>query len=83
MVENVVNDDVEPKPAIIENYVDVKPSLKSKFSFKLTLKKNLNRYLPLLPSFAAIFLTKERGKERDDLLGWVRRQAAKAGFTIL
>jgi len=24
----------------------------------------------------------ERERERDDLLGWIRRQAAKAGFTI-
>jgi len=28
MVENVVDEGVEPKPAIIEAYVDVKPSLK-------------------------------------------------------
>jgi len=31
---------------------------------------------------ASFFLTNERWRERDDLLGWVHRQAARAGFTI-
>ena len=57
MVDNVVGDDVEPKPAKNEASDDasgvgsgnVKP-LKSKYHFKLTLVKlkNLNRYLLVL-----------------------------------
>jgi len=30
----------------------------------------------------SFFTTNERWREREDLLGWVRQQAARAGFTI-
>ena len=30
----------------------------------------------------SFFITIERWKDREELLGWVRRQAARAGFTI-
>ena len=30
----------------------------------------------------SFFTTNERWKDREELLGWVRRQAARAGFTI-
>jgi hypothetical protein len=51
MVENMADDDDEPKPAIIEASGDVKPTINP---FKLTLKKNLNRYLSVLPRFAVM-----------------------------
>ena len=30
----------------------------------------------------SFFITNERWRERDDLLGWVRRQEPRSGFTI-
>jgi len=58
MVENVANDGVEPKLAIIEASRDVKPTVnvkfKSKFPFKLILKKNLNRYLQVFSRFVVL-----------------------------
>jgi len=58
MVENVADDGVEPKPTIIEASDDVKPTVNVKFKFKIPFQahidENLNRYLPVLPSFAVM-----------------------------
>jgi len=44
------------------------------------------QYLPVFVLFKKtpghFFTTNERWKDREELLGWVRRQAARAGFTI-
>ena len=62
MVENVVDDCVEPKPAIIEASgeasVDVKPTVNVKFKFKIPLKAHIEEkpksVLPVLPSFTVM-----------------------------
>jgi len=93
MVKNVADDGVEPKPAKIEASDDVKPTvnvkLKVKIPFQARIGHNEEKSKPVPTSVFGIevdtisfFITNERWKERDDLLGWVRRQAARARFTI-
>ena len=95
MVDNVAGDDVEPKPAKNEASDDasgvgsgnVKP-LKSKYHFKLTLVKlkNLQQYLSVVfAKFATpphFLTTNARWREREELLGWVRRQGERVGFNV-
>ena len=101
MVENVVDDGVEMKPAIIEDSVnasvDIKPTVEGsvnvkipiqasvKISFQAYIEEKLNGVSKLHDyevNTASFFLTNDRWRERDDLLGWVRRQAEVERFTI-
>jgi len=113
MVENVVDDAVEPKPE--KNKAsgvgvgsgvasdDVKPTkqveLKVKIPFQARIVHNQStpvktgnfeekpKAVPtgvhvIKENTGSFFTTNERWKDREELLGWVRRQAARAGFTI-
>jgi len=113
MVENVGEDDVEPKPAKskpsgvgVGSGVasgDVKPSKQVEFKVKIPFQAHIvhNQAKPVptgnfeeKPKPVSIgvcvievntrsfFTTIERWRDREELLGWVRRQAATAGFTI-
>jgi len=103
MVENVADDDVEPKPTKIEASglgvgsdvasVDVKPTKDVKFKVKIPFQAhivhNLEKPKPIsihvvckVRDTTSFFTTNERWREREELLGWVHRQAARAGFTI-
>jgi len=113
MVENVVEDAVEPKPGKnIASGVgvgsgvasgDVKPTkqveLKVKIPFQAHIVNNQARPIPtgnfeekpkpvptgvrvIQENTGSFFTTNERWKDREKLLGWVRRQAARVGFTI-
>jgi len=93
MVENVADDGVESKPAITEAFGDVKPTVNMKLKVKILFQahieekpKSVPTCVAMLHSYevdnASFFLTKEKRRERFDLLGWARRQATKAGFTI-
>jgi len=98
MVDNVADDDIEPKPPKIEasgvGSGDVKPTVngkpfKIKFSFQANIGKIEEKPKPVpigvvckVCDTTSFFTTNERWREREELFGWVRRQAAKAGFTI-
>jgi len=96
MVENVAADVVESKPAKIEAFGDVKPTvnvnLKVKIPFQVHIGHIEEKSTPVLTGVGNVrgievdtgsfFITNERWIERDDLLGWVRRQSARSGFTI-
>jgi len=86
-----VDDGVEPKSAIIEASVDVKPTVEVKVNVKIPFQAYIEekpkptdvaKLRDYEVNTASFFLTKNRWRERDDLLGWIRRQAARAGFTI-
>ena len=94
MVDNVADDDVEPKPAKNEGSGegsgDVKPTVNGKpFKIKFSFQANIGK-IEEKPigvdckgrETASFFSTNERWREREELLGWVRRQAARSGFTI-
>jgi len=113
MVENVVEDAVEPKTGKNKSSgvgvgsdvasCDVKPTkqvkLKVKIPFQAHIVHNQARPVPtsnfeekrkpvptgvrvIQENTGSFFTTNERWKDREELLGWVRRQAARAGFTI-
>jgi len=113
MVENVAEDDVEPKPAKskasgvgVGSAVasgDVKPTkyvkFKVKIHFQAHIVHNQAKSVPTsnfeekpkpVPTGVRVigvntgsfFATNERWRDQEELLGWVRRQAARAGFTI-
>jgi len=88
MVENVVDDGVEPKPAIIEDSINasvyVKPivegSVDVKIPIQASVKISFQAYVEAKPNgvsklhdyevnTASLFLTNDRWRERDDLLG--------------
>jgi len=87
---------VEPKPAIIEAFSDVKPTVNVKLKVKITFQvhiAHIEEKPKLVPTGVgkvfsievdtdSFLITNERWQEWDDLLGWVRQQAVKAGFTI-
>jgi len=90
MVENVVDDGVEPKPAIIESSVDVKYTIDTLIDVKISTQASVeekstgvsrlhDNEVNTASFFSFIY---DRWKDRDDLLGWVCRQVAKAEFTI-
>jgi len=117
MVENVVEDAVEPKPGKNKSSGeasgvgvgscvasrDVKPTkqveLKVKIPFQAHIVHNQARpastgnfeekskSVPtgvrvIQENTGSFFTTNERWKDREELRGWVHRQAARAGFTI-
>jgi hypothetical protein len=121
MVENMVDDGVEPKPAKIEASDEasgvgvgsgvasdvVKPNVNVKLKVKIPFQAHIghieekHKQVPtghieekpkpkLVPTgvrgvevYTGSFLTtNERWREREYLLGWVRRQVARAEFTI-
>ena len=94
MVENVADDDVEPKTTKIEAFGDVKPTVNEKsFKVKIPFQANICKIeeipkpVPIgvvctVRDTASFFTTNNRWRERKELPGWVRRQGARAGFTI-
>jgi len=113
MVENVVDDAVEPKPDKNKAFGvgvgsgvasgGVKPTkqeeLKVKIPFQAHIVHNQAKPVPtgnfeekpnpvptgvhvIQEDTGSFFSTNERWKDREELLGWVRRQAARAEFTI-
>jgi len=83
MVENVADDDVEPKTAKIEASDDVQPTVNEKsFKVKIPFKANICKIeekpksVPIgvvctVRDTASFFTTNERWREREELLGWV------------
>jgi len=97
MVKNVASDGIESKPAIIEAFGetsgDVKPTVNVKFKVKILFQAHIEEKPKPVPTSVAkvrsievdvgsFFITNEIWRERDDLLGWVCRQSARARFTI-
>ena len=109
MVENVVDDAVEPKSGknkasgVGVAFGDVKPTkqveLKVKIPFQAHIVHNQARLVPtgnfeekpkplstgvrvIQENTGSFFTTNERWKDREELLGWVRREATRAEFTI-
>jgi len=97
MVENVAGDGIESKPAIIEAFGetsgDVKPTVNVKLKVKIPFQAHIEEKPKPVPTSVAkvrsievdvgsFFITNEIWRERDDLLDWVRRQSARARFTI-
>jgi len=93
MVDNVTGDDVEPKPAKIEASGDVKPTVNVKpFKIKIPFQVNIGKIEEPKPvpisvvckvrETVSFFTTNARWREREELLGWVRRQGERAGFTV-
>jgi len=81
MVDNMADDDVEPKPAKIEASGDVKQTVNEKpFKVKIPFQSNIGK-IEEKPigvdckgrETASFFSTNERWREREELLGWVRR----------
>ena len=69
---------VKPKPPIIEAFVDVKPSIEACVEAK---SSGVSKLLDNEVNTASFFSTKDRRRVREDMLGWVHRQASKVGFT--
>jgi len=93
MVENGAGDDVEPKPAKKEASSDVKPTVNVKpFQVKIPFQARIDKIEEpkLVPigvvyegrDTASYFTTNARWRERQELLDWVRRQGARAGFGV-
>jgi len=89
----VTGDDVEPKPAKIEASGDVKPTVNVKpFKIKIPFQVNIGKIEEPKPvpisvvckvrETVSFFTTNARWREREELLGWVRRQGERAGFTV-
>jgi len=115
MVENVVDDGVEPKQTKIEASgvgvgssvasSDVKPTKDVKFKVKIPFQAHIGhsqgkqKSVPtsnfeekpkpvptnvrvIEVNTGSFFTTSERWRDREELLGWVRQQAARVIFTI-
>jgi len=117
MVENMVENAVEPKPGKNKSFGkasgvgvgssvasgDVKPTkqveLKVKIPFQAHIVHIQARPVPtgnfeekpkpvptgvrvIQENTRSFFITNERWKDREELLGWVRREATRAEFTI-
>jgi len=97
MVDNGAGDDVEPKPtkkeASGDASGDVKPTVNVKpFRVKIPFQARIGKIEEPKPvpigvvcegrDTASYFTTYARWKERQELLDWVRRQGARAGFGV-
>jgi len=115
MIENVAEDDVQPKPGKSKASGeasgvgvgfgkgkptnDVKFKVKIHFQVEAHIVNNQAKPVPtgnfeenckpvptgvrvIEANIGSFFTTIERWKDREELLGWVPRQAARAGFTI-
>jgi len=93
MVENAEDDMGETKPNFVEKFRDVKPpKVEAKPNIhgaSVHVEASLHvdsNFLPLHAievDTAKFFSDDVKCKDRDDLLNLVRRQANKAGFTIV
>jgi len=90
MVDNMVDDGVEPKPTIIESSVDVKHTIDASIDVKISTQASIEEKSTAVSRLrdnevntaSFFFFTYDRWQDRDDLLGWVRRQVARVEFTI-
>jgi len=93
MVDNTEDDPGETKPNFVEKSGDVKPSkVEAKPNIDgASVHVEASKYVDsgVLPlhvnevDTARFFSDYIKQKDKDDLLNWVRRQANKAGFTIV
>jgi len=93
MVDNVADDDVEPKLAKKEGSGDVKPTDNLKpFKVQISMQARIGKIEEPKPvpigvickarDTASFFTTNARWREREELLTWVRGQGVKAGFGV-
>ncbi|AES91911.1 hypothetical protein MTR_4g120790 [Medicago truncatula] len=97
MVDNVADDDVEPKPAKNEasgeGSGNVKPTINLKpFKVQISMQARIGKIeepkrVPIgvvceVRDTASFFTTNARWREREELLTWVRRQGVKAGYGV-
>jgi len=76
MVENVADDSVELKLAIIEASVDVKPIIEGLVDVEIPIQASaeakptgVSKFRDYEVNTASFFLTNDRWRERDDFLG--------------
>ena len=93
MVDNAEGDEVEPIPAKNEASDDVKQPVNVKpFKVKILFEVRIGKIKEPKPvpisvfcegrDTASFFTTNSRWREREELLGWVCQQGARAGFSV-
>ena len=93
MVDNAEGEEVEPIPAKNEASDDVKQPVNVKpFKVKILFEARIGKIEEPKPvpisvfcegrDTASFFTTNSRWREREELLGWVCQQRARAGFSV-
>jgi len=85
MVENAGDDLGDRKPSVVDS-IKVEAPIKVEASVKLEASNvNTNVWKPHDNEVdtAHFFPTRDTWKDKDELFGWARRQANRAGFTVI
>jgi len=97
MVENADDDPGDLKPSVVDS-VKVEAPIKVEVSMKVEVSVKVEASVEFEASCVNsdvwklrdnevdtthFFSTRDTWKDKDELLGWVRRQANKAGFTVI
>jgi len=88
MVENAGDDPGDRKPSVVNSIkveapVKVEASMKVEASVKVEASSINSGVCDNEVDTTHFFLIRETWKDKDELLGWVRRQANRAGFTVI
>jgi hypothetical protein len=91
MVENPNDDLVDPKPSFVDYFVEIKPpkveaSVKVEAPDKvgaLRVNSGVSNLRDNGVDTTHFFSSQDTWKDKDELLGWVRRQANKVVFTVV
>jgi len=91
MVENSDDDLVDRKPSFVDYFIEIKPpkvetSVKVEASMKveaLRVNYGVSNLCDNGVDTTHFFSSRETWKDKDELLDWVRRQANRAGFTVV
>jgi hypothetical protein len=86
MVENMDDNPVDRKPSFIDYFVKVEAFVKVEVAMKveaLPFNSGVSNLRDNEVDTTHFFSSQDTWKDKDDLLGWVRRQANMAGFTVV
>ena len=91
MVENASDDPGDRKPSVVDSIkvealIKVEASVKVEAFVKVeasSVNSDVWKLRDNVVDTAHFFSTRDTWKDKDELLGWVRRQANRAGFTVI
>jgi len=91
MVENASDDPGDRKPSVVDSIkveapIKVEASVKVEASIKVeasSVNSDVWKLRDNEVDTTHFFPTRDTWKDKDELLGWVRRQANRAGFTVI
>ena len=85
MVENAGDDPGDQKPSVVDS-IKVEAPIKVEASVKVeasSVNSDVWKLRDNVVDTAYFFSTRDTWKDKDELLGWVHRQANRAGFTVI